>query len=473
MQESHVSLLRHILFSSGTVVGNMKVQGLQRKTKDSMNTSHSLFCDHCGAANASQATVCFACHQPLHAPPPAQATQTHAQAQVSAGQAALVSLSPATPSVPASRLNLRYHIISEIGQGGFGRVYKAQDSQNKNKLVAIKQINLHSLSPREIIEATDTYNREVSLLSTLKHANLPCIYDHFTDPEHWYLVMDFIEGETLEAYLQKAKKGYLQVREVLTIGIHLCTVLDYLHTQKPPIIFRDVKPANIMRTPRGHLYLIDFGIARHFTLGQTKDTEPLGSPGYAAPEQYGKAQTTVQTDIYGLGATLQTLLTGADPLETAGGGTSSTPTRRIPKKLHQLLNQMREPDASQRPKSMDEVKCCLQLIKWGIAKSILTTIRPLHPFFWGLLIGSMPYSFIIPCILLAALYGTDNLVLFISRSYFLLLLTCVVFLAQLIVGIRFLFSPGKRLMGLGILAMQVFLLIGIIWTWIPSPLPHF
>lgn len=439
-----------------------------------MNTSLSLFCDQCGAANPSQAIVCFACHQPLHAPPSAQTTQTPVQAVVSARQDALVSETHDAPSVPVSHLHQRYHIISEIGQGGFGVVYKAQDRQNKNKLVAIKQINLHSLSPRAIIDATDTYNREVSLLSSLKHASLPCIYDHFTDPDHWYLVMDFIEGETLEDYLQKAKKGYLRVREVLTIGIQLCTVLDYLHTQKPPIIFRDVKPANIMRTPRGKLYLIDFGIARHFTPGLRKDTGSLGSPGYAAPEQYGKAQTTVQTDIYGLGVTLQTLLTGVDPLETAGGGTSSIPTRHLPEKLQQLLNQMREPDSSKRPKSMDKVKRRLQNIKWGIASSILTAIRPILPVFWGLLIGSMAYVLMMSLKLLEALLSSNGLDKTTLRPiltlvvYPIFFIWLIVFVWQLIAGIRFLVSPGKRLMGLGIVAMEVFLIIGIILRWIPS-----
>ena len=217
----------------------------------------------------------------------------------------------------------------------------------------------------------------------------------------------------------------------------------------------------------------------------------------------------MQTDIYGLGTTLQTLLTGADPLGTAVGAKSS-PTRRLPKKLHQLLNQMREPDASQRPKSMDEVKCRLQQIKGGIARSILTTIlewqasldasvkpslflltmsvaqgkiailatiRPILPFFWGLLIGSMPYSLIISLIPLTSLfyhYGADILVLLSVILYsFLLLMWPIVFGVQLIAGIRFLFSPGKRLMCLGILAMQVFLFIGIILRWLPSPLPHF
>ncbi len=116
--------------------------------------------------------------------------------------------------------------------------------------------------------------------------------------------------------------------------MQLSTVLRYLHTHQPPIIFRDVKPANVMRTATGHLYLIDFGIARHFTPGQSRDTSALGSPGYAASEQYGKAQTTVQFDIYSLGATLQTLLTGKDPVEPISG---SLYAEDVPEKLALLL----------------------------------------------------------------------------------------------------------------------------------------
>jgi serine/threonine protein kinase len=111
-------------------------------------------------------------------------------------------------------------------------------------------------------------------------------------------VMDFIAGETLEDHLAKAKGGYLPVKKALAIGIQLCTVLDYLHTRQPPIIFRDLKPGNVMCLPDGQLYLIDFGIARHFKPGQSKDTASFGSAGYAAPEQYGKAQTTVTAIRY-------------------------------------------------------------------------------------------------------------------------------------------------------------------------------
>jgi serine/threonine protein kinase len=107
--------------------------------------------------------------------------------------------------------------------------------------------------------------------------------------------MEFIEGETLDTYLNHARGGVLPIEEVLRIGEQLCTVLAYLHGRQPPIIFRDVKPTNVMLTPDGHLYLIDFGIARLFKPGQAQDTVFFGSPGYAAPEQYGKAPTTARS----------------------------------------------------------------------------------------------------------------------------------------------------------------------------------
>ena len=156
--------------------------------------------------------------------------------------------------------------------------------------------------------------------------------------------------------------GCLPVELVLAIGIQLCTVLDYLHTRQPPIIYRDLKPANIILTHNGGLYLFDFGVARHFKPGKAKDTIPFGSPGYAAPEQYGRAQTTPQSDIYSLGAMLHQMLTGIDP--------SQTPFRFAPLQLNDqhmraiepLLMQMVEMDQSQRPASMAVVKQELQRI---------------------------------------------------------------------------------------------------------------
>src|SRR5437763_6345842 len=209
----------------------------------------------------------------------------------------------------------RYSIIGKVGAGGFGSVYKATDTQSGGRLVAIKEVSLLGLHPQAVIEATTTFQREASLLSQLDHPNLPRLYEYFQHPGHWYLVMDFIAGETLEEYQCKAPNRRLLLSEVLAIGMQLCTVLDYLHSQQPPIVFRDLKPANIMRTPTGQLYLIDFGIARYFKPGQAKDTVALGSLGYAAPEQYGKAQTTPRADIYSLGAVMHQLLTASDPSE--------------------------------------------------------------------------------------------------------------------------------------------------------------
>jgi eukaryotic-like serine/threonine-protein kinase len=310
-----------------------------------MMSSSLIYCSVCGAANLIQAMQCFACGQSLAA---------------SVEDTALPSVagSPASPALLAGR----YRILAIVGKGGFGAVYKVVDMQRRGSLVAIKEINLRGLRPQEVIEATDTFNREVGMLSGLQHPNLPRIHEHFTDTEHWYLAMDFIEGETLEEYLNRTKGGHLSVGEVLDIGIQLCDVLDYLHTRQPPIIFRDVKPANVMRTFKGQLYLIDFGIARRFTPGRRRDTTVLGSPGYAPPEQYGTAQTTVQSDIYSLGATLRYLLTGNDPSEeaTTGSESLSLQDQVVPAELERLVAQMLELDISKRPASMSMAKQVLQ-----------------------------------------------------------------------------------------------------------------
>lgn len=282
---------------------------------------------------------------------------------------------------PGALFAQRYRILNKLGEGGFGVTFKAEDLDQHRRLVAIKQINLRLLSPKEMIEATDSFNREVRYLSKLKYHGIPRIFDHFTDPDHWYLVMDYIEGATLEEKLKHARWGRFSMPKALAIGVALCDILAYLHAQQPPIIFRDVKPDNILLSKTGRIYLIDFGIARHYSAGRSRDTTPLGSPGYAAPEQYGKAQTTPQTDIYGLGATLQTLLTGKDPLEitTSSEKRGRKIKRRVPRKLRPLLEQMLGPDMSQRPQSMQQVK--EQLLRFNHkprlqkARSVLFSMR--------------------------------------------------------------------------------------------------
>lgn len=361
-----------------------------------LTMTSALFCDECGAALSAQATSCAVCRRYFGAASPSSLSSS------SPVQVARVSLLPSITAFadveelrPGSLFASRYRILEKVGEGGFGVTYKAQDLDQHNRLVAVKQINLSLLSPQKMIEATDSYNREVGYLSQLNHHNIPHYYDYFTDPGHWYVVMDYIEGETLEEKLQKARHGHFSMPQVLDIGIALCDVLGYLHAQHPPIIFRDVKPANIMLTKTGRVYLIDFGIARHYTPGQTKDTAPLGSPGYAAPEQYGKAQTTPQTDIYGLGATLQTILTGKEPLEFLTGGAS--PDRTLPEKMQTLLTKMLERDASQRPQSMDEVK---QTLQWLKEHSFRQKAQQSLAFTWNSLIPSIFQSLLFVALLL-------------------------------------------------------------------------
>jgi serine/threonine protein kinase len=267
----------------------------------------------------------------------------------------------------------RYFIMSKVGAGGFGSVYQAKDIQNGDRLVALKEVCLQGLHPQAMLEATTAFQREVSVLSHLDHPHLPRVYEHFQTPGHWYLVMDFIAGETLEEYQSKAPTGRLLLSEVLEMGIQLCLVLHYLHSHHPPIVFRDLKPANIMRNPTGQLYLIDFGIARYFKPGQAKDTVALGSVGYAAPEQYGKAQTTPRADIYSLGAVLHQLLTASDPSEAPFRFRPLRPTSHadpgsltvsmvdvLVNKLETLIASMLEMDVNKRPPDIAYVKQELQ-----------------------------------------------------------------------------------------------------------------
>src|SRR5215469_2232823 len=328
------------------------------------------YCDNCGAANQAQATACFACGWALQTtatsssssqpPTPAaiQLVQAVAQqAMIPADKAFNAALAP------GHLLKQRYRIIGQVGKGGFGAVYKATDIKSNSRLLAVKEVNPSGQNPQRIAEATAAFKQEALLLTGLAHQSLPHIYDHFSEAGNWYLAMDFIEGETLEERLRKTPGGCLPLEEALSIGIQLCSVLDYLHTRQQPIIFRDLKPGNIMVTPDGLVYLIDFGIARHFKAGQMRDTTAFGSPGYAAPEQYGKAQTTPRSDIYGLGATLHQLLTGDDPTLTPFHfAPLHLPHQSVPPGLEELITQMLEMNESKRPTDMATVRRELQRI---------------------------------------------------------------------------------------------------------------
>jgi WD40 repeat protein len=313
-----------------------------------MALSSPLFCDHCGAANRAQALFCRVCGTSMRL--------------LDSADASITSTTLTGLLTSQVMLKQRYLILGQAGRGGFGAVYKASDLSFGNRLVAIKEMSQSSLNGQELIEATAAFKNEALLLAGLTHPNLPRIYEQFMEQGRSYLVMDFIDGETLEDRLQRLGTGKLPIEKVMDIVLQLCSVLEYLHSRQPSIIFRDLKPANVMITSQSHAYLIDFGIARLFTPGQEKDTTALGSYGYAPPEQYGKSQTTTRADIYSLGATLHQLLTGEDP--------SETPFQFSPIHLHDerlrdlapLVMSMVNVDVSQRPSHISVVRQELQRI---------------------------------------------------------------------------------------------------------------
>ena len=213
-----------------------------------------------------------------------------------------------------SILQDRYRIVRVLGGGGMGQVYLAHDTRLADKPCAVKELtpDPHA-SPKEQAQAADQFHREAAILAHLNHPNLPNVYDYFEEGGCFYLVMDYVEGEDLTDQLDHSPGGLPQ-ETVVEWALQLCDVLDYLHGQAPPVIFRDMKPANVMVTPEGTVKLIDFGVARLFDPTKRTDTLKMGTVGYAPPEQYaGQGQTTARSDIYALGATLHELLTGADP----------------------------------------------------------------------------------------------------------------------------------------------------------------
>ncbi|WP_052890868.1 WD40 repeat domain-containing serine/threonine protein kinase [Thermogemmatispora carboxidivorans] len=338
-----------------------------------MQTSdHYTFCPTCGAANSSGTQVCRHCQASLASAADPAATVDASSAQEapaiikieSDAEAQPVDSHSLVPLWPGMVLRERYHILRILGRGGSGAVYEASDLHEGERRVAIKEIVAFHLEPRVAAETITAFYSEASLLATLRHPSLPEVYEYFTEQDCCYLVMEFIQGETLEERLQRSRGGRLPLDEALEIAIQLCTVLEYLHSRPVPIIFRDLKPANIMLdSVSGRVCLIDFGIARRFKPGRSRDTLALGSPGYAAPEQYGRAQSTPQADIYGLGATLHQMLTGVDPSEAPLHFASLRSfDLALPPELDELVAQMVEISPQKRPASAAEVRRQLELI---------------------------------------------------------------------------------------------------------------
>ncbi|MGQ9832777.1 MAG: beta-alanine-activating enzyme beta-propeller domain-containing protein [Candidatus Villigracilaceae bacterium] len=229
---------------------------------------------------------------------------------------------------PGTTLVNRYLIQDVVGIGGMGSVYRARDLHFPNvvKLVAVKE--MINMAPDPLVRKTivQNFEREANILATLTHPAIPRIYDYFSNEDRSYLVLEFVNGKDLETIINETD-GFLAEEQVLAWAIELCDVLYFLHTHKPnPIIFRDMKPSNVMINQHGHVMLVDFGIAKPFQAGQ-KGTM-IGTEGYSPPEQY-RGEATQRADIYALGATLHHALTRRDPRLEPPFSFAERPVRRI------------------------------------------------------------------------------------------------------------------------------------------------
>ncbi len=211
-------------------------------------------------------------------------------------------------------LKNRYEILSVIGRGGMGCVYKVADRQRGGKVLAAKELRVGNLAAAKLDDAVSQFRGEAMILTRLSHPNIPRIYEYFLLRGSYYIIMEYIEGRTLEQVLAEQKGRPVDEPTGLSWALQICRAMRFLSVQKPrPIVFRDLKPSNIMITGDGKVKLIDFGIARFFKDDKIEDTFVYGTPGYAAPEQYGAGQTDVRADIFSLGATLHHALTGRSP----------------------------------------------------------------------------------------------------------------------------------------------------------------
>jgi serine/threonine protein kinase len=265
---------------------------------------------------------------------------------------------------PGDTLGGRYRIDSLLGQGGMASVYLAEDLKLKGKKWAVKECLPLEAHMQEFLD-------EAEMLAQLQHPQLPQLVDYFTSDmdDKVYLVMDYIQGPTLQDVFEQQGRE-LSVDAVVRYALQLCDVLHYLHTFRPrPIIYRDLKPANVMINENDQVRLIDFGVARHFTLGKQADTLQIGTIGFAAPEQFVSAQTDPRSDLYSLGAMMYYLLSGGNYVYTSQAQLAHL-RPELPRKLTDTIEMLLREQPQDRCQSATEVKHRL--------KALLPAEHPSH-----------------------------------------------------------------------------------------------
>ncbi|MBN1261647.1 MAG: protein kinase [Anaerolineae bacterium] len=261
--------------------------------------------------------------------------------------------------IEGTQLQNRYKILNVVGVGGMSTVYRAQDLRfaHVQRLCAVKEMINTAVDPRVQQMVVRNFEREASILATLSHPAVPQVYDYFSEGARSYLVMEYVDGKNLEAMLADLE-GFLSETQVIDWAVQICEVLAYLHNHEPrPIVFRDIKPSNIMVDESGRIRLVDFGIAKLFQSG-SKGTM-IGTEGYSPPEQY-RGVAEPRGDVYALGATLHHLLSKQDPRLEPPFSFHERPIHQtnptVSRELVEVLDKALEYDINKRWGSAEELK---------------------------------------------------------------------------------------------------------------------
>lgn len=254
-----------------------------------------------------------------------------------------------TPLKEGKVIANRYQIVRVIGLGGMSTVYLANDLKVTGKQWAIKQSLQFAYHP-------ELFNQEALILAKISHPFFPKIAD-FIEPDedgYSYIIMEYIDGESLQSRFDRL--GRLDWREIIRYAMQICELFDYLHHFKPfPIIYRDLKPSNVLIDHTGHIRLVDFGIARHYSLEGKLDTVQLGTIGFAAPEQFMNMQSDERTDIYTIGALIYYLLSDGNFLGKLPSASLRNLSPTLPEDLFNIVNKMTERNPADRYQTVMDV----------------------------------------------------------------------------------------------------------------------
>lgn len=331
-----------------------------------------MICPHCGTENKPEDHFCEECGAQLIATgavTPGNGTVPPAAGFVSGTSPQSEATEPATGLAPGTGLQHgRYVIAKALGEGGMGTVLLAKDTRLADKPTVVKVLSAEGDDTEKLQEDVRNFKREAETLAHLDHPLIPDVTDHFEEGTRYYMVMDYVEGENLEHWLDRSHQPMKQ-EDALRYGLEVLDILEYLSKQQPAIVHRDIKPANLIIGAKDkHIHLVDFGIARaNVTVGgKLHKTTALGTPGYAPPEQY-QGYADPRSDLYALAATLHHMVTNRDPGEYAPFQFPPIRTLnpQLSPQLEQILIKALQTNASERYQTPQEMRQDLESILAG------------------------------------------------------------------------------------------------------------